>query len=187
MTVFALSAEAKVVTDLQPSSRLLDLKRLVGQAFAVPPAQVQLILGTRLFTTAESNSTLQALGVGEGSELTFVRQRFLEMAAGMRVELCLGGTEAINGTYVCCPKMASHGDGPLVLRQEGAGPCHWIAWWKGQPGMWPSGWYVELDNYYASYYHPSENPSELPPDLWEVYTQHYSRPGALPVPGIRPM
>lgn len=187
VTAIALSAESKRVTNLQPDSRLSDLKCLVGQAFGVPNAQVQLILGTRMFTTAENSSTLRSLGVGEGSEVTFVRQRFLQMVAGMRIELCSGGTEAVNGTYLCCPKENSHGDGSLVLRQEGTGPRHWIAWWKSQPGSWPSGWFVEEDNYHASYYHPSENSSELPPDLWEVYTQKFSKPGAIPVPGLRPV
>lgn len=191
MTVIALNGEAKAVTNLQPSSHLLALRGLVGQAFGVPPAQVQLSLGARVFTTAENNRTLRALGVGEGSELTFVRQSCMEVVAGTRVELCMSGTKAVHGVYMCSPRQLGyrratqcHGDGPLVLRQEGAGPHYWIAWWK-ESRHWAAGWYVEDECGYACYYHPSESATQLPLGSWVVYTQEWSKPGALPAPDIR--
>lgn len=185
VTVTKLSGEAKTLVNLSPSCCFLDFRCRVAEEFRMPPAVVQLMLGTRLFTTVENPRPLYSLGLVEGSQVTLVRQRFMDIAAGKRLEVCFAGSRAVRGTYLCCRNEGGHGPGYLAFRQQNALFPHWIAWWPAKEGNWPAAWYMENSRYFALYFHPSENCDELPPDMWEVYTAVYSSPGALPAPTIQ--
>lgn len=185
VVVTDLSGDEKVLTGVSGSSCLQDFRQKVAVEFETGPALVQLVLGTRFLNTSDSRKTLVSLGFGEGSHVTFIKQRFLAVVESTRVEVCFAGTPAVNGTYVCCADKASHGSGSLAFRQEGTPVPHWIAWWPASPGAWPAGWYIEANDYYGIYYHPCQDNTKLPPDLWEIYTKFYSRPGCHPVPGIQ--
>jgi len=135
------------------------------------------MLGEKTFAPQDSLSTLESLGISEGSELTCCRLSVLEVMIGARIVVREAGSDEFNGTYV------GMSDETYFQKEGKEGEDQCIVWYSGNES-WPAGWYMEKDGWRqtASYFIESNDMTCLPMTNWSSYEGVFSDPGLEPAP-----
>jgi len=197
------------VAELLESQRGLvqTLRARVAELLESQRGLVQLLHGEQALGPELFRRRLQDLGIGEGSTLTCLKQRSIQVREGMKIDVCGAGTARVNGRYTCVhlkdvpgstmtSKTMESGVAGLFcfVRDDGTQEC--ISWYAGDDeckesgvwsnGSWPSAWYMQTRlDYDGIYFLPSTQPDVLPVVDWESYTaETYAVPGKAPMPHL---
>lgn len=187
VSITSLAGEAWSISGLGPNCTLADLRARVAQKLKLPQGSVQLLLGTQLLDTPSLRTKLQKLGIVDGSELTYVRQRHVasQVRKGMRILVKDAGNDDVQGEYICQESERTWPGkrGDLVFARRGS-PIR-VSWYS-KAEKWPAGWYFETGlGKKGIYFHPADDAQSLPCDMWESYVaETWSSPGELPGPTI---
>merc|ERR1711990_773985 len=99
--VASITGTTFVLDMMHPGDVLQKLRSRIAEHLKVSRGIVSLVLDSKSLQPAQYQHTLGDIGIGEGTVITYVKQRVFEVSEGLRIEVTGAGTDRVNGMYIC--------------------------------------------------------------------------------------